>query len=403
MTKVLIQHGPAKGNKITDAINNDEASGVVFSLREELFDSIKAYSSSTSSLNKDNIFIDPQFYYSTFNKDLLKNLEHNFDFPAEVSRRDMRTKDPRIDGYFNKYYSSIKEISNNIITPTLYIDSIDWKFDYSLDIYKKFRDFDTDNKFSHYMSLLMDVKLFHSKNDVDEILLDLVEENKDYNNNGIYLVINYDTNADNNYESIDPETLSNILYFIYSLQKKNFSVIVGYTFVNSLLFNMLNCDYIASGWFNNLRKFNTARFDGVDIFGRRKKKYLSLPLLTYLPFETINEIAKNFDVDVLKSNTKIDTTAFNDSDDVSFVDLEHQYWEALSIMSAEANDIESIEERIKFTKRKIEFAIKMYSDIYNTIPNYAELQNVLKKASSHLEDWLLGIELFIKKAQLIIS
>ena len=403
MTKVLIQHGPAKGNKITDAINNNEAEGAIFSLREETFESIKNYANVTDGLDRENIFIDPQFYYSTFNKELLKNLENTFDFPTEVSRRDMRTNDKRITNYFEKYYTSVIQVSNNIITPTLCIDAIDWKFDYSLNIYKKFRELDSNNEYNHYISLLMDVKLFHSKNDIDEILLDLIEDNKEYSNNGVYLVINHDTNANNNYEAIDPETLSNILYFIYSLQKNNFKIVMGYTFINMVLFNMLNCDYAASGWFNNLRKFNVARFDGVDIFGRRKKKYLSLPLLTYLPFDTISEISNSFNTDLLKSESSIDSSAFADYDSVSFVDLEHQYWEAISKISSEINNFGSLEERVQFIKEKIEQSMKLYSEIYASMPHYSELQNILKKASSHLEDWLLGIELFIKKAQLIIK
>src|SRR5699024_197677 len=105
---------------------------------------------------------------------------------------------------------------DNILVPGLSIDTINWKFDYTLDIYKNFRQ---NKKFeNYYMTMVISSKMFHSKNDIDEILLDIDDDTNEFDNNGIYLIINYDDTSDTNYESIDPETLSNILYFIYMLK-----------------------------------------------------------------------------------------------------------------------------------------------------------------------------------------
>ena len=139
----------------------------------------------------------------------------------------------------------------------------------------------------------------------------LILFSKDLENNGIYLIINYDETNDSNYENIDSETLSNILYFVYLLKIKGFKIIIGYCFINSILFSAINCDYVASGWFNNLRKFTNLKFETVDIFGRRKKKYFSIPLLSNINLEIINELSKYFDVSKLKSNTLYDDLAFS--------------------------------------------------------------------------------------------
>ena len=192
----------------------------------------------------------------------------------------MRTKSPRMDEYFNNYSKYLEGKVDNILVPGLSINAIDWKFDYTLDIYRNFCK--NSNFKNYYMTMVISSKMFHSKNDIDEILLDINDDTNEFVNNGIYLIINYDETNDTNYESIDPETLSNILYFVYMLKKKNFKIIIGYTFINSILFAMLNCEYIGSGWFNNLRKFTNTKFESVDIFGRRKKKYFSILLLSYI-------------------------------------------------------------------------------------------------------------------------
>lgn len=401
MTKLLIQHGPAKGQKIGQALEKNNADGVIFSLRDENIDSILSFIETCKKLNENNSFIDPQFYYSTFENVDLKNLEGVMNYPSNVSRRDIRTNSDNIVNYLNGYYSFISDRFLNIITPGFCIESFDWKFDSTLDNYKLFKEKNHDK--SCYISLLISSKMFHSKNDTEELLMDIIDETGNYTHNGIYLIIKYDETADINYESIDSETLSNILYFIYYLKQKDFKIIVGYSFINSILFTMCDCDFVASGWFNNLRKFTSSRFDNVDMFGRRKKKYFSKALLSYINLETISQIKQYRNVEELKSNTECDDLAFNNPDDVSFVDLEHQFWQVEHDLILEINKIEKIEDKIKFVKEKIMNAIKLSEDIINSIPvDYIELRSLIKNNTSHLSEWLFAIDLFIKKASILI-
>lgn len=400
MTKILIQHGPQKGQKIENALNSNNVNGAIFSLRDEKIDSIFDYINKCPNLNSINSFIDSQFYYSTYDKDVVKNLENTLHFPLEVSRRDMRTKSPRMKEYFKDYSENLEGKVDNILVPGLSINAIDWKFDYTLDIYKQFK---ANNKFENcYMTMVISSKMFHSKNDIDEILLDISDDTSKFDSNGIYLIINYDDTSDTNYESIDPETLSNILYFIYMLKRKNFKIIVGYTFINSVLFAMLDCEYIGSGWFNNLRKFTNSKFESVDIFGRRKKKYFSIPLMSYINLETIRDLKNYYDISELRSKTLCDDLAFSNIDDVSFVDLEHQFWEALNIVINDINSMGTMEEKIKIIKSKILNAISLSDKMLNSIPDFAELKNIIKGNTSHLKEWLFAIDLFIKKASILI-
>ncbi len=198
MTKILIQHGPQKGQKIENALNRNNVNGAIFSLRDEKIDSIFDYISKCPNLNSKNSFIDSQFYYSTYDKDVVKNLENTLHFPLEVSRRDMRTKSAKMDEYFKNYSEYLEGKIDNIFVPGLSINAIDWKFDYTLDIYKQFKE---NNKFENcYMTMVISSKMFHSKNDIDEILLDISDDTNEFDSNGIYLIINYDDTSDTNYE-----------------------------------------------------------------------------------------------------------------------------------------------------------------------------------------------------------
>lgn len=398
MTKLLIQHGPAKGQKIQMALKNNISEGVIFAPREEKIDAISSYCNTVPNLNKDNIYIDPQFYYSTYNKNFAKLLDGQFNYPLEISRRDCRKNKELLYKYFDEYVNAIKPITNNVITPGFSIEAIDWKFDYSIDFYNEFKEKYDFKKY--YLSLMLSSKIFHSKNDTDDILEDLKDniEQKD----GIYLIINHIPSQDNNYESLDPETISNILYFIYTLKKDNIGIIVGYTFLNSILYAMLDCEAVASGWFNKLRKFDSNRFENVDIYGKRKKRYTSLPSLTYMTIELISEFKNDIDISTLYSKTTCDKSALEDEDNVSFVDLEQQYWEALSIILSEINNQNTLEYKIKFVKNRISNSREILEKIINATHDKVFVQEKVKNAFKHIDDWSFGIELFEKKASLIL-
>ena len=139
-----------------------------------------------------------------------------------------------------------------------------------------------------------------------------------------------------------------------------------------------------------------------DIFGRRKKKYFSIPLMSYINLETIRDLKSYYEINELKSKTLCDDLAFSNIDDVSFVDLEHQFWEALNIVINDVNSLENMEEKIKIIKVKILNAIALSDKVINSIPDFVELKNIIKVNTSHLKEWLFAIDLFIKKASILI-
>ena len=397
MTKMLAQHGAAKGKKIDVAISSEFLYGAVFSPREEKFSSIKEYVQDNNLLSKDNTYLDPQLYYSTFEGKIFKNLETDSCYPTKVTRRDWRKRTPELLKYLDEHAQNTSLISNYLITPGLYIQDLDWKFDYSLDIFQYcYEKFDFKE---YYLSLLISMNFFHSKSDVDEMMEDIIDniDNKD----GIYLTICHDKTQETNYEYMDAQNLANIMYFIYSLKKAGFSILVGYTFINSILFAMLGCEYIATGWFNNLRKFSKDRFEETDSMGRRKKRYTSLPLFTYITFENLNNIKEVMDIDTLLMGCDVDNDVMNNQDAISFVDLEQQYWQALSLFINRINKYENLSDKIKFVLNEINNAKNLYSEILNNLTENREAYKRIKQESKHLDSWIMGIETFKNRISLI--
>ncbi|HAO5627859.1 TPA: hypothetical protein IP869_002984, partial [Listeria monocytogenes] len=355
----------------------------------------------SSVVSRNNSFLDPQFYYSTYDSTVLKKLEDIPLFPINVARRDWRRKNDNILNFLEYHAESSNKISNILIAPGFHIESIDWHFDYSIDIYNYCVDnFESD---SYALSLLLQTSFFASKENVKE-LIDEIEDQcevKDY----IYLTLCHETNNDSNYEEIDANWLANILYTIHQLQNLGFKTIIGYSFMNSILFSMLGCDYVASGWFNTLRKFQKSRFDLTNSFGKRKKRYTSIPLLSNIMLDDMYGMLEcdKLTINDLLSATQIDSYIENeDLESVSFVDLEHQYWESLSILFDEFSQVEGVANRIEVMKEKIKDA----NNLYRIAIDYLEGEDKvaatrLKNSSKHLSTWLSAIEIFKSIAAIV--
>lgn len=402
MTKLLAQHGAAKGKKITDSLSNNNLSGAIFSPNDEKIESIINYVNATENLNRDNVYLDPQFYYSTFESAILKKLGDIPTFPSNIVRRDWRKKNDVILNYINEHVTQTQLISDTLVTPGFYIDNIDWKFDYSIEMYN----YCVENfEFNNYaLSLMIHTTFFANKANIEELLEELEDscENKDY----IYMTLCHDPNSDKNYEEMDSTCLGNILYTIYRLKSQGFKLIMGYTFMNSILFSMLDCDFVASGWFNTIRKFQKNRFDLTESFGRRKKRYTSTPLLSYIMFDDLKIMLDTgmVEYDDILSGTAYDDAIKVDSDLVSFVDLEHQYWESIKLNLLTFEKTGDITERINLMRSQIKGAIELYKKVIDFLEEQGEKEasNRIKSVSKHLVTWLDAIDIF-KSNALIVS
>ena len=401
MTKLLAQHGAAKGRKITEGLSTAGLDGAIFSPNDEKLSSIIDYVLSTEGLNKSNTFLDPQFYFSVYDEGLLKKLGELQTYPSNIARRDWRKKSDSIMDYINEHSINSRNISNTLITPGFYIDNVDWHFDYSIDIYNHCLE---NFGFDHYaLSLLVDYSFFSNKTNVDEFIEEINDtvSEKDY----IYLTFCYENKSESNYEEMDSSNLGNMLYTIYRLNQAGFKIILGYTFMNSILFSILDCEFVSSGWFNTLRKFQKTKFDLSPTFGRRKQRYTSVPLLSYITFEDLQTIVNTpgIEYDDVLSGSSYDTRLIESSESLSFVDLEQQYWESISKGVLMISEATTIEERIVNMRTAINNAIQLYKKAIDVLNENDELESAkrLKNASKHLVTWLDAIDIFQATAVII--
>ena len=121
-----------------------------------------------------------------------------------------------------------------------------------------------------------------------------------------------------------------------------------------------------------------------------------------MTIELIKEFKDDIDISILYSKTACDEKALEDEDNVSFVDLEHQYWEALSNILSEINKEETLVDKIKFVKNRISISREILEKIMNVTQNKEIVQDKVKNAFKHIDDWGFAIELFEKKASLIL-
>lgn len=394
MSNLIAQHGPAKGKKIINGMKFQSISGVIFSQNDESLDSIIGHIKSDNIYNKNNTFLDPQFYYSTFSNDITKKLGEIACFPSDITRRDWRNKDKKILDYLSYHVESTKKISSTLITPGFYIDNIDWHFDYSVDIYNYcVKNYSFEN---YALSLLINSSFLNNKKNIEELLEEIEDtiEKRDF----IYLTICHEKTAENNYEVIDVNSLGNIMSFIYQLKKMGFKFIVGFTFMNSILYAMLNCEFIASGWFNTLRKFQRDKFEITDTFGRRKKRYTSIPLLSFIMFDDLDIMlgTNALTIQEIVSGTDFDKEFINNKNALSFVDLEQEYWQSLQNIFKVLNDLPDIKDRIKCVQALIDHAITLYQKVCYELDNADEQESLrrIKNNFKHLLIWQAAIDLF---------
>lgn len=403
MTKIYAQHGPAKGKKIQDGLKGNYLSGSIFSLNDEGIDSVYKYYSSVEELTRDNTYLDPQFYYSTFEASVLKKLNDLEDFPSQIVRRDWRKRDNKIINFLNMHAERSKKISNTLITPGFYINDIDWKFDYSLEIYSHC--VNEYQGFSNYaMSLMISTSFFANKANVEELIEELneLEAEKD----SIYLVICHESRAEeNNYELIDQTWLANILYTLHQLKESGFKLIIGYNFMNSVLFSMMGAEIIATGWFNTLRKFDKSKFEITDSFGRRKKRYTSLPLLSNIMVDDLKQILDSVEIDFsrISSGSSLDDRLSQDFENASFVELEHQFWESINSICQEISQYDDLKNRVNIVRKKIIEGISIYQLAIENLESKSQVEAAkrLKTNSKHLHSWLNAIDIFKSTISLI--
>lgn len=393
MTKLIAQDGSQRGEKITYGLEKGNLQGAIFSPKDYKIQSIKKYVGNSKYLNQENTFLDPQFYYYTFNNGIIKNIKSYPDFNFNITSNDFKPYSYKIDNFLEKHSENTKGISETLITPGFYMKDLDWHFYNSIDLYndcvKKYI-----SKFNTFaLSLIISVSFFSDKQKVDKLIEDLT--NNVHKKKYVYLIICYEPKKN---KEVDPLCLSNILYAIYKLQKNGFKFILGYCFLNSIIFSVLNCDFVASGWFKKLRRFTESMFDPKNLpYARKTRNYTSIPLLSCMPENHLRDMVKpnGLTYEMILSGTKKDKE-FKNKSPLSELDFYQQYWESITLILKEMESTGDFKRRIQVMKNKIFYAQSLYKNALNSLKLSQEkiAEKNTRVESKHLQSWLDALDIF---------
>ena len=186
------------------------------------------------------------------------------------------------------------------------------------------------------------------------------------------------------------------MYFLYNLAEINgFDVILGYSDYVGLPFYTSGIKHIATGWYENTRKFDRNNFYQKDGMRRPNKRYYSNKLLNSIllipELQMIQE--KNLLGSVL-SQTQYDHYMYNDLAGSLWTDSYSclSRWEAENQILKAIDQQRTIYKKIEFMKQKIYDAKYIYSFLPE---DYFDV----KSKSTHLDMWMVGLHEFEQKIE----
>lgn len=382
---LLAQHAYGKSTKISDGLENGFLNGVVLSPKAEKPDKLKDF---INELNFHNVtvFFDPQFYMGAFEGSVsLGKLElYEFWRDDEITKKYLSVPH-NIRDIVLRYMNYQTDVGlKNIVSPNVFFESFDSRMSQiSLSLINESVSVNTDKDL--YVSLCINESAFSNFKEEGEFL-DIISL---FDVKGFYVII--ERNINDNPNIIESQKMANIMYFLYNLAEINgFDVILGYSDYVGLPIYASGIKHIATGWFENTRKFDRKNFCQKEAMRRPNKRYYSNKLLNAILLIPELQMVQERDLlGAVLSHTKYDHFMYNDiagslwTDNYSCLSR----WEAEIQIIKEMDAAGSTIDKVNLMKKKICAA----KTIYSTLPeDYFDI----KSKSTHLDMWLGGLNEF---------
>lgn len=381
------QHAYGKSNKITEGINDNNISGVILSPKAETPDNLENYMCKISKYEVE-ILLDPQFYLLAFEGNIsIGKLEKYPFYPKDVINKKYLSIPNNIHNIIKNYIDYQNKLGfKKIISPNIFFDSFDSRLSQiALSLANEAINYADKDLL---ISICVNESAFHNFNDVCDFLdiLSLFEVE------GFYIIIERNKN-DNNPNLIDSEILCNMMYFLYNLSEINmYKVILGYSDYIGILLYTTGIEAIATGWYENTRRFDRKNFYKKDAMRRPSKRYYSNKIFNALLLTPeIAMIQNNGSLGKILSHSKYDAFMYNDlagsewSDPISCLSR----WDSIKSVLDEIDEKDTILQKNYFMQKKIIEA----QNIYKILP---EDFFDSKSKSTHLTSWLEGSKKFCK-------
>jgi len=278
---LLAQSGYGRADKVDRGLDENLIYGVIMSPRDELPTRIENdISQLRSDFPEAEILFDPQFYAATLINPRDGRLP-DYTYYANHSALGRAQFSPsRIQRIVRECLDYQHDVLGDglsyLVSPTVFFD--DFRDSWSqIAISLASASVDYHATLEDPPPLLLTVAVaegaFHDIDAVEEFLDAITELDV----NGFYLVVR--RNSPTAELAMEPRPFAHLMYFAYVLAEINqYLVISGFTDWCGYLLKAVNVDYVASGWFQNLRKFSLARFTPSSGGRQPRPRYSSVPL-----------------------------------------------------------------------------------------------------------------------------
>lgn len=392
---LYIQHGHGKSDKITNAIDDGSANGLIIAARNEKVEKLDAcLSDMTSSYDNLDILFDPQFFISALSP---ANDRYLDEYPYYSSGRAASDfiGSRKIAGYVKDTLDfQHGRPFTRLVSPTVIVRSFADRWS-QIALQLADASIEYHNELDDPKPLL--VKTMLSENALDnrdelDAFLDVLTT---WDVQGFHLVV---VRQEPTYSQLyDPDRLANLLYLIYVLGNRNeYEVVCGYCDFVGIACMAAGATAFATGWYQSLRQFH------VKAFLKRKPggapailRYSSSPLLNSIRLSELesiydagylDQVLSGVDLDeVIRSASSPEASAWN------LATSERHHWQTLSTLDEPiSGDVRSdMSELVRLVRRAQGLFTLLQSE---GVP--------FDRANTgqHYKDLLTGIQRFVSAA-----
>lgn len=387
---LLAQHAYGKSTKISDGLKNSFLDGVILSPKAEKPEKLKEFIDELSACNT-TVFFDPQFYMGAFEGSVSLGKLEQYEFwrNDEITKKYLSVPQNIRDIVVRYINYQIDVGLKNIVSPSVFFESFDSRMS-QIALSLSNESVSATLGKDLYISLCINESAFSNFEDESEFL-DIISL---FDVKGFYVIIERNTNDNPNI--IESEKMANIMYFLYNLAEINgFDVILGYGDYVGLPIYASGIKHIATGWYENTRKFDRNNFYQKDGMRRPNKRYYSNKLLnSILLIPELQMIQERDLLGSVLSQTQYDHFMYNDLAGSLWTDIYSclSRWEAEAQIIKELDDIDNTLGKVALMKKKIIEAKARYSILPE---DYFDI----KSKSTHLNMWLSGLTEFEQRIE----
>jgi hypothetical protein len=215
--------------------------------------------------------------------------------------------------------------------------------------------------FYYYATVALGFDVIKDIEQVDSIIAEVEK----WNVEGVYLVCEH---FNHEYLTDQPLWLLNLMLLVAGIKRAGKKVLFGYASHQMLQLSLVGCDYMFSGNFLNVRKFQTETFEGPtdDSISRRTKWYYVPQTLSEFKVTTLDIAYQLDELNVLR-------TPYDDEEFVNML-----FNDTVLPSNTNYNETYSFKHYLHCLKRQCEqFTRQSYLDTYNAFQSYIQTAELI--------------------------